>query len=365
MLMGKTIAVVVPCYNEATQIVMVLETMPDFVDKIVVVNDASTDTTAQVVLEYIQAHPQKSLCTPLPPAVIPNRYNEAEVVLEKMREKDSTRLPRQELCSADEENDRILLINHLENGGVGAAISSGYIWCRNHCIDCTAVMAGDGQMAPDELESICLPVVERGVDYVKGNRLSHKSAKYVVPRHRYLGNSILSFMTKITCGYWNVSDTQTGYTAISLHALELIDIAGIYRSYGCPNDILAKLNIHNCTLTEVPIKPVYRVGESSKMKIFKLIPRLTGLLLSLFFQRLFIKYFKNSFHPLFLFYLAGMVTGLLAIPFLVHIFIHVIVRNGSVSSGVYIAFLLLTICCFQSIGFAMFMDIQDNEKLCK
>ena len=88
-----------------------------------------------------------------------------------------------------------------------------------------------------------MPVIDVEVDYVKGNRLKHRSAKLVIPKVRYFGNSVLSLMTKIASGYWRISDTQTGYTAISLEALNGIYIYNIYPSYGCPNDILVKLNI--------------------------------------------------------------------------------------------------------------------------
>ncbi len=99
-------------------------------------------------------------------------------------------------------------------------------------------MAGDGQMDPDELEDIIRPVIDEGIDYVKGNRLIHKSAKLVIPRQRFFGNSVLSILTKLASGYWHVSDTQTGYTAISLDGLNSIKLYDIYRRTGMPNNML-------------------------------------------------------------------------------------------------------------------------------
>ena len=104
-------------------------------------------------------------------------------------------------------------------------------------------MDGDGQMDPNELEKICSPVIEEGVDYVKGNRLIHESAWVIIPKIRFFGNSILSIFTKIASGYWHVSDTQTGYTALSNHGLNSIPLYKIYKRYGMPNDMLIKLNI--------------------------------------------------------------------------------------------------------------------------
>src|SRR6185503_10755808 len=136
----------------------------------------------------------------------------------------------------------------------------------------------------------CKPIVEEGIDYVKGNRLIHRSAWLVIPKVRYFGNSILSIMTKVASGYWHVSDSQTAFVAISRKALNAIRIHNIYRTYGYPNDMLVKLNIAFCTIKEVEIKPVYEIGERSKMKIFNIIVPISWLLFKSFFKRLWIKY---------------------------------------------------------------------------
>lgn len=363
MINGKTIAVVVPAYNEETQIKMVIDTMPEFVDRIVVVNDGSKDKTEDVVLDIIAKDQNQAIvlkCHDRDP-IEETLYNKADLFLKEIRAEEERRYPKYEIVS-DGTSKRIILINE-SNSGVGAAIAVGYKWCRDYGIDCTAVMAGDGQMDPDELLDIVSPVINEGVDYVKGNRLAHPAAKYIVPRIRFFGNSVLSLMTKIASGYWSISDTQTGYTAISYDALNKIDLFDIYRSYGCPNDILIKLNIINGSLKEVPIKPVYNVGEKSKMKPFKVAPKIMRLLISGFFKRLCRKYFSNSFHPLFIFYFLGFIMSITNIPVFIKIFIDVIVKGGSVSVGWYITFLLLTLFSFQSIGFGMWMDMQDNSKL--
>ncbi|MGZ6223544.1 MAG: glycosyltransferase family 2 protein, partial [Syntrophales bacterium] len=263
------------------------------------------------------------------------------------------------------ETDRIILINNLINGGVGAAIARGYKWCLDHQISCTAVMAGDGQMDPSELESICRPVIEEGIDYVKGNRLIHRSAWIVVPKTRYIGNAILSILTKIASGYWHISDTQCGYTAISLNALEAIRIHEIYRNYGVPNDLLVKLNIAHCTAKEVGIKPVYNIGEQSKMKVSKVIPKIASLLLKSFFKRLWIKYLVKDFHPLFLLYHFSFLLGIIAIPYAIKIAGIILFTTDNVSPLTMLAFAFLFISSFQSLLFAMWMDIQDNERLYK
>lgn len=364
MYRNKKIAVVVPAYNEQTQIRLVLNMMPDFVDRIVVVNDGSEDCTEKVVREYID-------CGCVSDVTIDkikeeddgNPYNYALRVVREIRAEEEAFYPKSEIYN-DNIKDRIVLINQ-ENGGVGRAIATGYKWCRDRGIDCTAVMAGDAQMDPAELESIVAPVVLNNIDYVKGNRFAHPSSSFIIPKIRFFGNSVLSLFTKISSGYWNISDTQTGYTAISLEALERIQLYSIYPSYGCPNDILVKLNMANCTIREIPIKPVYRVGEQSKMKIWKIVPRVSWLLFKSFFKRIFWKYLVRDFHPLSLFYFFGIGLGVVNLGFFAKIFNDVILKGGSVTHGIYTAFMLFSLFSFQLIGFAMWMDIQDNQRLYK
>ena len=197
MLKEKKIAVVVPAYNEELLIGKVVDTMPGFVDHIVIVDDLSSDKTLSVVENLANS------------------------------------------------NSKITVLRHQANRGVGAAIATGYIWARDNGIDVTVVMAADFQMDPDDLERIAKPVCTGEVDYTKGNRLFRGESWEMIPRHRYLGNSFLSLLTKIASGYWHIADSQSGYTAISLQALKSIDLESIYPRYGMPNDLLIKLNIAN------------------------------------------------------------------------------------------------------------------------
>ena len=366
MLKNETIAVVVPAYNEEKQIGMVVATMPRFVDRIIVVNDCSTDNTAKIIENFILNDKKDYTNSRIGPRKIKRTfYNESEIVLQDLSKRELNYFIPSEIVNRNPSSNRIILINHLKNGGVGASIARGYKWAKDNNIDCTAVMAGDGQMDPEELESICKPVLEEGIDYVKGNRLIHRSARLVIPKRRYLGNSILSILTKIASGYWRISDTQTGYTAISLNALKAIDIHKIYPRYGMPNDLLVKLNIASCTIKEVPIKPVYHVGEKSKMRIGKVIPQISLLLIRSFFVRLWQKYFVRQFHPLFLFYVLAFFLLILSIPFGVMIFKNMLIPGKITPNSTLIIFIFLFISSFQSLLFAMWMDIQDNERLYK
>jgi glycosyltransferase involved in cell wall biosynthesis len=365
MLNGRSVAVVVPAYNEEKQIRVVLETMPLFVDRIIVVNDCSKDKTAEIVLECIKN--DKSVKKDFPTLqgkLTRGRYNEADIILQSNLEKEIEYYASSEIINKAPEKDRIILINNKVNNGVGACVARGYKWCLDHKIYCTAVMAGDGQMDPGELESLCNPIVNDEVDYVKGNRLIHRSALFVIPKIRYFGNSVLSALTKVTSGYWHISDTQTGYTAISLKALKSICIYNIYKRYGYPNDLLVKLNIAFCTIREVEIKPIYRIGEKSKMNLLKTIPRISFLLGRLFFKRLWVKYCFRDFHPLFLFYNFSFLLILILIPYVIKVGM-LFVSGQRASFETLMAFMFLATSSFQSLFFAMWMDIQDNERLHK
>lgn len=363
MIEGKTICVVVPAYNEENQILHVIDTMPDFVDRIVVVNDKSSDGT----LEVLQKKYAESNGRALSSAVITQDYgaaldyDRADRVLQELLKKQSKEHIRREVTA--DANKQLVIINHLDNGGVGASIASGYLWARENEMHCTAVMAGDGQMDPSELRKICMPIVTESTDYVKGNRLKHPAALQIVPKTRMFGNSSLSILTKIASGYWKISDTQTGYTAIGLHALNLIQLNRIYPRYGMPNDMLVKLNIQNRKITEVIIKPVYGIGEQSKMNVPKVIPTISLLLFRSFWKRIFYKYLIREFHPLFLLYMVGMLSTTVAGAYFIKIAYLWITRLRPINELTILAFLFTFLFGFQSLLFAMWMDIQDNERL--
>ncbi len=226
----------------------------------------------------------------------------------------------------------------------------------------TAVMAGDGQMDPDELESIIAPVARGQADYTKGNRLFYRNAWDIIPHHRFLGNAFLSMLTKIASGYWHVADSQTGYTAISLEAPETIDLEGVYPRYGYPNDMLVRLNIYEFRVADVPIRPVYNVGEQSKMKLWKVIPTMSWMIFRRFCWRLVRKYVIHDFHPLVLFYGFGFASSSLGLLFGLYL-MYFRIRFGPVAdtSALFAAFLFLTGVQLQL--FAMWFDMEVNRDL--
>jgi len=365
MLKGKTVAVVSICYNEEKQIGKVIETMPGFVDRIIIVNDKSTDKTEKVVLGHIKKDGAKAAELPKKQEQITaTMHNKADIFLKKMEKEESKLFTPSTIKNVVPENDRIILISHKENSGPGAAYATGYKWCRDNNIDCTAVMDGDGQMDPSELEYICTPVIDGEVDFVKGNRLTHRANRHIMPAVRLMGNSILSLLTKIVSGYWHISDTQYDYKAFNLKTLKKLKLYDAYYYYGCPNDFLVKLNIVNATVREVDSKPVYNVGEQSKLKEFKVMPKISWLLFKLFWVRLYRKYLIDTFHPLFLLYHFSFILIILNIPFAWQV-IKSIKIGEILPVTVMLIFSLLSAIGFQSLFFAMWMDMIDNERLHK
>ena len=199
--------------------------------------------------------------------------------------------------------------SHERNRGVGAAIVSGYKRALAERIDVTCVMAADNQMDPDDLAALVAPVARGEVDYAKANRLFTGQAWELIPKHRYLGNAVLSLLTKIASGYWHVADSQSGYTAIALETLERLDLDRIYPRYGFPNDMLVHLNVVNARVRDFPSRPVYGVGERSGIKLRSVVPRISWLLVKGFFWRLREKYVIRDFHPLVFFYMLGLLMS--------------------------------------------------------
>jgi glycosyltransferase involved in cell wall biosynthesis len=291
-----------------------LTSMPALVDNIIVVNDASKDSTAQIVRRTA------------------------------------------------EEDGRIVLIEHEVNQGVGGAIITGYKKAIELEIDVTAVMAGDGQMDPNNLMNILEPVARGAVDYTKGNRLFQGDAWNMIPRYRYLGNSLLSLLTKIASGYWHIADSQTGYTAVSLNVLKKLNLDGIYRRYGMPNDMLIKLNQYDFRVRDVHVRPVYNIGEKSGIKLIKVIPKISWLLFKGFWKRLFFKYVIKDFHPLVFFYVLSFFLLISSIPLAIRLF-YIWAVTGDIPDINAMALVFTVISGLQTLFFGMWFDMEYNRNL--
>ena len=200
------IAVVVPAYNEEPLIARTLRAIPGFVRHVIVVDDASTDATAQAA---------RAVGDP-----------------------------------------RVAVVRHGVNRGVGAAIVTGYRSAFARGAEICAVMAGDAQMDPRDLQALLAPILRGEADYVKGDRLSFPSARRHMPTSRWLGNRVLSWLTQRATGL-PVRDSQCGYTAISARAAAVLPLERLWPRYGYPNDLLGMLAEQKLSVQEVVVRPIY------------------------------------------------------------------------------------------------------------
>jgi glycosyltransferase involved in cell wall biosynthesis len=258
---------------------------------------------------------------------------------------------------------RVEVIEHAENQGVGAAIATGYERCRELGVDVTCVMAGDNQMDPGELAALVGPVARGEVDYAKANRLVSGEAWQLIPRSRYLGNAVLSLLTKIASGYWHVADSQAGYTALSLDALRRLDVERLYRRYGFPNDMLVHLNVQNARVRDVPSRPIYGVGERSGIRVRHVAPRIAWLLFKGFWWRMKEKYVIRDFHPLVFFYVLGILMTVVGFLLGVVVAASRIFGGNEITTATIVLVSLLLVSGTQFTLFAMWFDQEANKEL--
>jgi glycosyltransferase involved in cell wall biosynthesis len=230
------VVVVVPAFNEAPRVGRVIRGVPRWVDRVLVVDDASADGTAGAAR-----------------------------------------------ATADE---RLDVIRHEQNRGVGAAIATGYAHALaepGSASDVFVVMAGDGQMDPADLPRLVAPIALGEADYVKGNRFQAVDVARVMPPERFLGGLAFSWATSRAIGV-PITDSQCGYTAISREACARLDLDGLWPGYGYPNDLLSQLALRKQRIAEVPVRAVY-ADEVSRLKLRHL-PMMGALIARAWVRRL-------------------------------------------------------------------------------
>ena len=239
MYKGNKIGVVIPAYNVERFIKDTIDEVPAFVDRIYIIDDGCYDNTANIV----------------------------------------------QVLS----NHNVYLVQHGRNKGPGAATVTGYQAALKDKMDIVVKLDGDGQMPSERIEHLIMPIIENGVDYTKGDRLSNPAHRGNIPKFRLFGNILLTGLTRIASGYWHLSDSQNGFVAISKRALENIDVATIYPYYGYLNDILVRLSVNNFRVLDIPMPAKYQ-GEKSSIKYKFYIPKVSFLLLRRFLWRLWRKF---------------------------------------------------------------------------
>ena len=318
MFRNKSIALVIPAYNEEKLIKPTLEAIPSIIDKVYVVDDVSPD-------------------------------NQCEVI---------------ENCAKND--PRITLIKHKENQGPGGAIITGYKAAAADNFDLTVVIGGDNQMPLDEVENLLNPLIDGNYDYAKGNRwlLSQvEDTLSKMPKLRIFGNWLITALTKIASGYYKTMDVVDGYTAITKEAIETINWDNAWKEYGYPMDFLIRLNGYGYKLIDVPRTAIYLPGErQSQIKGMSYFFRVSPMLLKGFLWRLHFRYMYVDFHPLVFFYYLGftllplgLVMGGILIFDKTFFSGNIVTASKSIFCGISV------IAGLQFILFAMFFDMEEGK----
>lgn len=318
MYRNKSVSLVIPAYNEERLIKPTLESIPDIIDKVYVVDDCSTDGQNEVV--------------------------------RKCATRDS----------------RIELIEHETNQGPGGAIITGYLKSSKENYDITVVVGGDNQMPLHEAKKFLDPIVEGKAHYTKGNRfllsqLDDTLAK--MPKSRLIGNWLITALTKIASGYYKLMDFVDGYTAISKEAIDLIDWTKAWKKYGYPMDFLIRMNAYSLKTVDIPRTAIYISGErQSQIKGFKYFLQCTPMLIRGFFWRLKFKYLYRDFHPLFLFYHLGLLLFTPGVLLGLYLVINKLFFEGTAVTGSRsILSALMVLMGMQFLLFAMFFDMEEGK----
>jgi len=225
--LNKRVAVVIPAYKVSKHILDVVRSIPTDVDQIIVVDDACPENSGDTLVK-------------------------------------------------SNESKKIKIIRHEMNLGVGGAMKSGYQAALKMNVDIIIKIDGDGQMDSSLIPLLIKPILAGQSDYTKGNRFFSLNLVREMPKVRLIGNVILSFMSKLSTGFYHIFDPNNGFTAVSAEALALMDFSSIDNKYFFESDMLYQVNAIGMRAVDVPTSAIYG-DEISNLKvghsIFYFLPR--------------------------------------------------------------------------------------------
>ena len=311
MYKDRRIATVIPARDEARHIEQVISGIPEFVDHVILVDDASKDGTREAALA----------------------------------------------CG----DRRLVVLRTEENRGVGGATLLGYGKGLELGAYIIVKMDGDGQMPPQYLSALLDAIIDQGYDYAKGNRFLASESLAFMPRHRLFGNVVLTFLTKLASGYWNIFDPQNGYTAIKGDALRALNRDAIHKKYFFENDMLIHLNFQGFRVKDVPIPARYG-EEESEINVFHVGATFPFLLLRKFFHRIYQKYVLRDFSPIALFLFLGLLLFGWGAFYGTYLWIETAITSRPTPTGTIMLALLPLILGFQLLLQAIVLDIQQTPR---
>lgn len=307
------IAMVIPAYNEEKLIGKTIETLPDFIDYAIVINDGSKDRTLGV--------------------------------LESIRTK----------------NQKLIIVNNDGNHGVGTTVVNGFRRGLETDADIIGVMAGDAQCDPDYISKMVDILIDKSVDYVKANRFVHRDALANMPTYRRIGNIFITILTKFSTGYYSIFDSQNGYGVFTREILEKISFDLIGKRYDYENTLLTALSIVNAKVRDEPVPAIYGDEVSS----IKFLPTAYNALRANFigfWRRIYYKYVLFNFHPIALFLFSGVFLGFFGTVFSLFVIYRRLFENLSPSTGTTMIAVVPIFLGFQLLLTAITMDMNNEGK---
>ena len=311
MLKQQKIAVVIPAYNEEKLIGKTVNSLPEFVDHIVVVNDGSTDQTARVLKELNQ-HDQ-----------------------------------------------RLTILTNDPNQGIGASLVKGFNRALELPVDLVFVMAGDAQCDPNYLKPMVETLLDENLDYVKANRFMHLDALTQMPTYRRIGNIIITLLTKFSTGYYSIFDSQNGYGVFRRQTLERIRFDKLGTRYEYENALLLELSLANARIKDVAVPAIYG-EETSTIPFFRTVWRALEVLWNGFWRRIYLKYILLNFHPVALFLITGLSLSTIGILFGIYITAQRIFYHLPPSTGTVMLAVLPLILGIQMLLTALILDVANE-----
>ncbi len=311
MFRDTRVHVVIPAYNVAPHLGVVLRGIPAFVDTVTVVDDGSTDDTAE--------------------------------------------------AAKNAGDPRVTVLGSPTNEGVGGAMARGFEHALAQGDGIIVKMDGDGQMDPADLPRLLEPIVEGRCDYAKGNRFLRSRELDIMPKARLAGNFVLTFLTKLASGYWNVFDPQNGYLAITSGTLRLLDLGRLSRRYFFENDMLINLNIFDARVCDVAMPSRYGT-ERSSMRLGRILCSFPFHLFRGYWHRFYRKHVLRDFSPVALFMLTGLPLLAWGTGFGLYTWGQSWLQNQFASTGTVMLSVLPFLVGFELVLQALVLEIRDTPR---
>lgn len=308
----KKTAVIIPCFKVASHIENVVNGIPDFINHIILVDDCSPDETP-AILEKIKAS-----------------------------------------------NNRVTVLTHAQNKGVGGAMITGFKHALSQNIDIVVKIDGDGQMNTQYISSMIQKIEQSGYDYVKGNRFIIRKELNSMPLIRRIGNIGLSFLIKMASGYWNIFDPSNGFIAIHKNTLEKIDFDRIHNRYFFESSMLIELYYTGAIIKDIPMPAIY-ADEKSNLSITHSIFSFPPKLFKAFIRRIWLQYFIYDFSITSIYIFLGLPLTLFGITFgAIQWYIHAQAQISTPTGTIMLAVLSLVLGT-QMLLSAIQHDISSNN----